>query len=110
MNNKKNIISSLATFSLLLPFIASSAQTTVISIVAAVVGTATTVIGIIAGGFIIIMFVLAGFKYLTAQGNPQQVKEANQAVIWGLVGVGVVVLAWSIASIVANQITVSVPF
>ena len=105
MNNKKNIISSLAAFSLLLPFIAS-AQLTVIGIITNVIDTATSVMSIVAGGFIIIMFCLAGFKYLTAQGNPQQVKEANQAVIWGLAGAGVIVLAWSIRGIVAFQLGV----
>lgn len=82
------------------------AQLTLTGIVSNVMNTAVTIIGIIAGGFIVIMFVIAGFKYLTAQGNMQQVKEANNAVIWGLVGTAVVVLAMFIQGLVANQLGV----
>ena len=63
----------------------------------------------IAGGFIIIMFVFAGFKYLTARGNPQQVHEANKALLWALAGVAVIVLAWAAVEIVANSLGVPVP-
>lgn len=54
----------------------------------------------IAWSFTIIMFTLAGFKYLTAKGNPQQIDEANKAVVWGMIGVIVIVLAWSATKIV----------
>jgi len=57
----------------------------------------------IAIAFTIIMFVLAGFKFMTAQGDPAKVSEAKLAVIWGLVGVAVIVLAWSAISIVRFQ-------
>ena len=53
--------------------------------------------------FVIIMFTLAGFKYLTAQGDPGKVNEAHKAVIWGTVGVSVIVLAWSMVTIIKNQ-------
>jgi len=64
------------------------------------------ILWIIASAFVIVMFVIAGFKFLTAQGNPQQVAEARLAVIWGLVGAAVIVLAWSIVTIVSRQFTV----
>ena|SRR3989344_1915168 len=56
--------------------------------------------------FVIVMFVIAGFKFLTAQGNSQQVAEARNAVIWGLVGVVVIILAWSVVTIVSTQLGV----
>ena len=51
--------------------------------------------------FAIIMFIVAGFIYLTAHGEPGRVKTAGQAVMWGAVGVGVGVLAFSIPTIVS---------
>ena len=58
----------------------------------------------IAIAFFIVMFVLAGFQFLTARGNPEQVAQARQFVIWGLVGVAVALLAWSIPFVIKNMI------
>ena len=44
----------------------------------------------------VIMFLIAGFLFLTARGDPAKVKDARNAVIWGSVGVGVGLLAFSI--------------
>jgi len=51
---------------------------------------------IIAVAFVIIMFIIAGFKFLTAQGDVNKVKEARDAVIWGVGGVIVILLSFSI--------------
>ncbi len=64
------------------------------------------ILWIIAMAFVIIMFVLAGFKFLTAQGDPGKVAEARQSVIWGIAGAVVIVLAWSIIAIVKTQLNV----
>lgn len=48
----------------------------------------------------VIMFLVAGFKFLTAQGAPDKLKEAKSAVIWGIAGVVVIVLSFSIIKIV----------
>lgn len=50
---------------------------------------------ILAGGIAIIMFAVAGIKFLTSQGNPGKLEEARQAVIWAVVGTVVVILAFS---------------
>lgn len=48
---------------------------------------------IIFGAFSIIMFIYAGFLYLNAKGDPGDVKSARNALIWGMVGVAVGLLA-----------------
>jgi heme/copper-type cytochrome/quinol oxidase subunit 2 len=53
----------------------------------------TMVLAPIFVGLVTIMFVWAGFLYLTAQGDPSKVQKANQAVIWAVVGVAVGLLA-----------------
>lgn len=62
------------------------------------------VVWTIAEAFVIMMFVMAGFKYLTAEGKPDKIDEANKAVMWGLFGTAVIVLAWSIVWIIGFTI------
>lgn len=64
------------------------------------------VLWIVAVTFVIIMFVLAGFKYFTAQGKMEQIAEANRAIVWGVAGIVVILLAWSILFAVRVQIGV----
>lgn len=47
---------------------------------------------------VIIFFVLAGFKFLTAQGDPKQLETARKFLMWGMGGVIVIILAFSIIS------------
>ncbi len=51
---------------------------------------------------VIIFFILAGFKFLTAQGDPTKVAEARKAVIWGMAGVAVIVISFSIITLVRS--------
>ena len=55
-------------------------------------------------GFAIVMFVLAGFQMLQAQGDPEGVGKARMSVIWGMVGVALGILAFSIPFFVRTQI------
>ena len=77
-----------------------------------VVGSLATIVmnatWIIAAAFSVVMFTVAGFKFLTAQGDPSRVKDARDAVIWGTAGVGVIILAWSIIFIVASTLGVGI--
>ncbi len=47
-------------------------------------------------GFAVIMFIVAGFLFLTAQGNPEKVSLARKMLIYGGVGVAVALLSVSI--------------
>ena len=49
---------------------------------------------------VIITFMMAGFIYLTAQGEPSKISTANKAVAWGVVGVIIIIVAFSIISTV----------
>src|SRR3989344_5429753 len=44
-------------------------------------------------GFAVIMFLVAGFEFLTAQGDPSKIGTARMAVLWGVVGVAMGLLA-----------------
>jgi hypothetical protein len=51
-------------------------------------------------GFAVVMFLFAGFLFLTSQGDAAKVAQARQAVLWGVVGVVVGLIAFSIPLIV----------
>ena len=51
---------------------------------------------------IIILFILAGFKFLTASGDTTKLAEARKSVLWGTAGVGVIVISFSIITLVRN--------
>lgn len=44
---------------------------------------------------VVVMFIWAGFKFLTAQGEPGKITEARKALIWAVVGVAVGIVAFS---------------
>jgi len=74
--------------------------TNLLTLTTATVTVLFNVFWIIAVAFIVVMFVLAGFKFFTAQGDPSKVQEATRAVVYGIIGVAVVILAFSIIAIV----------
>jgi hypothetical protein len=45
----------------------------------------------------VLMFIFAGFTFLTANGDPGKVKTAQHAIIWAIVGVVVALLAFSLS-------------
>lgn len=54
---------------------------------------------------IVFFIILAGFKYVTAQGNASKVEEANRALLYAVIG-GVLVLgAVAIASIIQSTVS-----
>ena len=55
-------------------------------------------------GFAVIMFVVAGFFFLTANGEPGKLSTARTSVIWGIVGVAVGVIAFSIPYIIQKEL------
>jgi len=50
----------------------------------------------------VIMFVVAGITFLTAQGDPEKVKGARNSVIWGVAGIVVAILAFTIIKVVTS--------
>jgi len=65
---------------------------------ARIAGLMWLVFGVIA----LICFVLAGVLFLTAQGDPEKIATARGAFIWGVVGVVVGIIAWSIITVVTT--------
>jgi len=51
---------------------------------------------------VIIMFVIAGILFLTAAGSPEKVAQARQAFLWGVAGVVVGILAYTMITVVTS--------
>ncbi len=60
-------------------------------------------------GISILMFIVAGFEFLTAQGNPEKVRIARQAVIWGIFGILIAILGYSAIAIVSSFLIPAAP-
>jgi hypothetical protein len=53
----------------------------------------------------VICFVVAGILFLTSGGNPEKVAAARSAFLWGVAGIVVGVLAYTIIALVRGAIT-----
>lgn len=63
------------------------------------------IISVVVGlGFIamLVLLVMAGFKYLTSGGEPKAIQSAHQTVTWALLGVLFMAIAWLILQLVAG--------
>ena len=75
-----------------------------ISITSLINGAKTTA-WVVFGGVAVICFVVAGVLFLTAQGAPEKLKTAKAAVMWGIAGVIVGIVAYSIIALVEAIVT-----
>lgn len=54
--------------------------------------------------FIGLILVYAGFKFLFARGKPDQIKAAAFNIQWVIIGVGIFLGAWALATIIDSTI------
>ena len=62
------------------------------------------IIIVIATPIVVIFIILAGFKYVTAHGNPAKITEATQALTYAIIGGVLIIGAVAIARIIANLV------
>jgi len=97
------IKTSLILFSfLLIPVLVFAQPGVYITSLTQVVNFIQRALWVIFGGLSVVAFVIAGMLFLFAQGDPEKVKVARTAFIWGVVGVVVGILAYSILAIVTT--------
>ncbi|MFN3692963.1 MAG: pilin [Candidatus Paceibacteria bacterium] len=53
---------------------------------------------------IVLFIILAGFKYVTAQGNPRQIEEATTTFTYAIIGGVLILAAVAIAEIIRNTV------
>src|SRR3989344_3417401 len=67
-----------------------------------VINNVFNIVWIFTAAAIVILFVVIGFMFLTAEGDPAKVALARRAVIWGAVGAVVSLLSFSIIALVVQ--------
>lgn len=53
---------------------------------------------------IVFFLILAGFKYVTARGNPVKIQEASKALMYGIIGGVIIVAAVAILAIIGDVV------
>ena len=58
----------------------------------------------IGGTLCVLAFIYAGFKYVTAQGKPTAISEANKTLLYAAIGTAVLLGSWVIANVIDTTI------
>ena len=69
-----------------------------VSLVNNLLGLITTIAGI----FTIVNFIIAGYLYLSSNGEPQKIIAAGNKILQSAIGIGLVAIAYVIAAIVGK--------
>jgi phosphoglycerol transferase MdoB-like AlkP superfamily enzyme len=105
---KKIVLALVLLGAISLPVIAlaqpTGSVTSICQLVKKIESLTWTVFGLIA----VICFIYAAILFLTAGGAPEKVQAARSAFLWGVAGVAVGIIAFSIVAIVGSGIGVSV--
>lgn len=97
-SNKKLLIAGIFAVVLLSPVLVYGAVDSIQSLSIAIANVFWVVFTVIA----LLMFIVAGVQFLTAMGDPEKIHTARMSAIWGVVGVAVGIIAYSIVGIVTN--------
>ncbi len=102
---KKSLILLSAASLLVLPFAVSAIvignpPSGGISSVEQVINAILTPVWQVFIGLAVIMIIISGILFLTAAGNAEKVTQARNAFLWGIVGIVVGIIAFSIVAIV----------
>lgn len=62
-------------------------------------------VGLIFGAIAVICFLTAGILFLTAMGDAEKIKSARSSLIYGVIGVAIGIIAFSIVAIVGSLIS-----
>lgn len=86
------------------PVVQTNANPNAGTFISNLLGILLDLIWIIFVAFAIIMFIVAGFQFLGAQGEPDGVKKARNSLIWGAIGVAIAVTAFTIPFFIRNTV------
>lgn len=66
------------------------------------VNNLVALITVLAGLFVLVNFVLAGYIYLSANGQPQKIAEAGNKILQSVIGLAIVAAAYIIAALIGK--------
>ena len=101
----KKIIASLILLTLVaLPVVAFAQPSVTIGSIEGLVDAIKRPLWTIFGLIALIAFVISGILFLSAAGNPEKIALARTAFLWGVVGIVVGIIAYSIVAIIENAL------
>ncbi|MEK7562088.1 MAG: hypothetical protein AAB509_00200 [Patescibacteria group bacterium] len=107
--NKQKIITGLVSLAILASPVLVFAQPNATSLtMCSLIQKIETLVWQAFGLIAVIAFVVAGILFLTAGGNPEKVAQARTAFLWGVAGVVVGIIAFSIIAIIGSGLNVGV--
>lgn len=59
-----------------------------------------TIVNIFAGIFMMFNFIIAGYTYITLAGNTSAYEKANQRILYGMIGLLIIVVSYSFAGLI----------
>lgn len=68
------------------------------------IGTITEALITVAGAIAVIIIIIAGIRYITSSGEASQVKQAKDAILYSVIGLIFVILAFAIVRFVVTSI------
>ena len=63
-----------------------------------------SIVIVLATPIIVFFIIYSGFLYVTAQGNPEQIKQASRSLTYAIIGGVIIIGAMAIATIVKNLV------
>lgn len=69
-----------------------------------IIKTVADIVAVITGVFAVINIILGGFLFATAGGNSENIANARRRIVASLVGLIIVVLAWTITRFIVNRV------
>lgn len=107
--NKQKILTGLVSVAILAsPVLAFAQPTGQITSLCTLIQKVESIVWMAFGLIAVISFVVAGILFLTAAGNPEKVAQARTAFLWGVAGVVVGIIAFSIIAIIGSGLGVGV--
>ena len=73
--------------------------------IAEFIAGALQVLVIVALPIIVLFFVIAGFKFISAQGNEGKLGEAKKNFFYVIIGAGLIMGAWILAKLIAGTVS-----
>lgn len=65
-----------------------------------VIKNITDIVYWIAGATAVLMFVMAGIRFISSSGNPSRIQKARQSMIYSVIGLIIVILAFTITNVI----------
>ncbi|HLG90752.1 MAG TPA: pilin [Candidatus Saccharimonadales bacterium] len=69
-----------------------------------IINVAANIIALLTGIGAVIMIILGGFSYITAAGNAERATNARRRIIYSIVGLVVVALAWAATRFITDRV------